>query len=270
MENTNVTSIDYGKFHNEDVYTCMESIKGVVDNATDLSAVQVDVDRFNDAFTTYQVVLEPVRQRQFTSLLKTLDKNRDTSYSGMHAVVLGYKDSPIPEEKDAATLLNNVFVQYKGIQRLNNKTETGSLRNFFEELDGPYQPYVETLHLTAWLEALKQMNEDFDDLYNHRRTTNDAMVNSEEVTAARNALVSAFRNLASDIETMIRIGDNPENYQQVLAGINSILNDWKQTLNRRKGQKNANKNDSATPENNDGENGENNNQGEDNTPSADA
>ena len=294
MEQNKIVEINYKQLRNEDVYTCMESIKEVVDGASDLSAMQVDVYNFNDAFDRYKFVLEPIRQRQLTPMLKTMDRERDTSYSGMHSVVLGFKDSPISEEKEAATLLNNVFVQYKGIQRLSNKTETGRLRNFFEELDGPYHEHLETLHLTAWFEVLKQMNEDFDDLYNHRRITNDALVNSEEITAARNALVSAFRNLAADLETLLRIGDDHEGYLQVLSDINSILSDWKRTLNLRKGQKNAKNNQQENggetnngsentgedngDENDGEENGSENtntdntdpNQGDDNTPSANA
>ena len=242
-------------------------------------------NNFHSAVQDFQLKLEPVHYVEYTKTIFNKDQNRDKGYSALHMVVLAYTHSPFTAEAEAATMLKSVFDKYKGLQTQDYGQESGSLFNFIEELETHHQQHLSTLHLTEWVNYLKTQNQEFAALYDNRNVQEREYFSFKEVKAARKEVMDRYRELIDCFEAAVLMGI-VGNSQDIAQAINEKIEREIITLNVAKGRKeakkekeNAGNTNEGGEENNGEENGGDNggentnsdpNQGEDNTPSANA
>lgn len=249
-------------------------------------------NNFHMAVQDYQLKLEPVHYVAYTKDISDKDQERDELFTALHVVVLAYTRSPIVAEATAANLLSSVFDKYKGLRDKEYREESGGLFNFIEELETHHQQRLATLHLTEWVNILKNKNQEFALIYGERNVQKREYFSYKEILAARQTVLEAYRELIAHFEASVLVGSIPNgSYQNMVQTINEYIDLEKLTLKMEKGRKKAKKEKensenggtTPTPENptnnngsdNNGEDGGDNNntdpnQGEDNTPSANA
>lgn len=245
-------------------------------------------NNYHTAVQDFQLKLEPVHYVEYTRVISEKDQTRDKGYSALHLVVVAYTHSPIAAEALAATMLKSVFDKYKGLQEQDYNQESGSLFNFIEELETHHQQEISTLHLTEWVNYLKTKNQEFAAVYDNRNVQEREYFSFKEVKAARQEVLNRYHELIDCFEAAIVMGI-VGNYQEIVQAINEQIEREIITLNVAKGRKQAKKEkengentgntNEGGEENNGEENGGDNggentntdpNQGEDNTPSANA
>lgn len=262
-----------------------------------ISQLNMVYQNFHTAVQDFQVKLEPVHYTAYSNAIKDKDKERDSVYYALEVVTKAYTRSPIAAEAEAATLMLSVFDKYDDIRKEDYNQESGSVFNFVEELETHHQQHLTTLHLTEWVNILRTRNQEFAALYDNRNVQERTYVSYKEVQAARQTLLNCYHELIECFEAAVKMGMIPNgSYQTLVQTINEYIDREIITLNVAKGRKKAKKEkenaeNGGTPEtptnnngsdNNGGENGgesgsENTNtdntdpnQGEDNTPSANA
>ena len=82
--------------------------------------------------------------------------------------------SPDPANEEAATQLGDFLIQYRGIQKKPNRQETQLIKGLLlDAQQGKYTAPLQTLQLTTVLTKLKKLNEDYEQLLDHR--TNEGL-----------------------------------------------------------------------------------------------
>lgn len=260
------------KLPNERLYNFAQIVD---DQFGQVSIPQISMvyNNFHTAVQDFKLKLEPVHYKKYTRLITEKDQSRDKVFSAFHVVVMAYLDSPVAAEADAADMLKSVFDKYKGIQRQDYKQESGALINFIEELETHHQQNLSTLHLTEWLQILKTLNQEFATLYSNRDVEERAYFSYKDVTASRQAVIENYRELIAHFEAAVLMGMSMGNSQTIAQNINEYIDREIISLNVAKGRKQSKKEKENAGENTSDNTGSDNtdpNQGEDNTPSANA
>ena len=280
--------------HNEELFAYAQTTDNVFGRVNNNNLMSV-YNRFHTAYLDFQHKLEPVNDSTYTKTLLLKDHNRDAHYSMLRSIVKSFRSSSNPTEAAAANQLFEVFKKYDGSTRMNLKKESGRLFNFVEELQTTYHAQVETLHLTELVMRMNTLNEEFNTAYLSRDEAKRIYFSSLEVKASRQTLIEAYLDLIAAFEGLCIAGMFSGDENAIVTPMNEAIAHWKTVLRKRdtyNAKKQEEKEADATnngensneggSENNGEENGGDNggentntdntdpNQGEDNTPSANA
>jgi molybdopterin converting factor small subunit len=178
-----------------------------------------------------------LKKSKFTKEKEDLDKERDKCIKGISKIIDGYTDHYDEKIKEAAEILLAKIDTYgSSIADQNYPTETTSLTGITTAFttEKIYIQALETLHLAEWSQLMKEKNDTFRDRY-LASIEEKALVDEEKVKDLRITIGQDYGELKKHINAHLTL--TPENYQALVAEINSLLDEFNGLLNRRKGGK---------------------------------
>ena len=156
-----------------------------------------------------------------TAALQEADAKRDKAMSYLFNVIEAAKEAVIPDIQAGGKALGIVIQPYKGIQQLADKEESASIDGCLQDIRKPENsPYVLSLNLGAAISAADEANQEYKDLEQERRDDKRA----KKLEPAK----------------VVRLCAVPEDLtviEDVIDHINSIIEEYVETYNRKQGHK---------------------------------
>ncbi|MEZ7605685.1 DUF6261 family protein [Streptococcus sp. 27098_8_113] len=117
----------------------------------------------------FQASLHNVRAGKFTENLEKADRERDDALVTLLSFVKAFSRVKVPAIQTAYEELNPLFKQCKGITTTSYEKETESINHLLKQLaQSNYQPSIQALNLTEYIESLKAAQAKFEKVYKER------------------------------------------------------------------------------------------------------
>lgn len=142
----------------------------------------------------------------------------------------GFLHHPQTElQKYAQVVLNHLDTYGKGITRKNYPTETAILKNILDD----WQTFsylvaaLAALGLTPWQNKLKELNQQFNDLY-VSRAKEAGTAQSETMKQLRDAAVDSYYDLREFINSLYVVNKKAEPFAKLISEINGLIDKYNQ------------------------------------------
>jgi hypothetical protein len=169
--------------------------------------------------------------------IEQLDKSRDKTWNAISTVTDGFLDSPFDDEVKSAQVVRRVMDQYGDNRRKPYNEETASLSSLVTDFTAPANaPHVEKLHLTAWVSALKAINEEFQGTFNERNAEYSER-ESGDVRAVRSLVDHSYEEITMKINASIILNMAKPEVEGFVNELNEKIRYFKTTLASRAGRK---------------------------------
>ena len=192
-----------------------------------------EVGAWEQATQAFDTAYRKVTTVGQTQTVETLDKERDSLYSGLIGTVNNATKSPIAAQKAAATALLEPIKRYDVKTSGEYQQQTMRVEQFCQDLLASYASQLTTLGLTAWVEALQAKNTEFQEAMRARTDEQADYVKGELTQLRQQIIVSyrAFRKLANVV--FIYEGDTA--YATTIDQMNAEVRHYKQIIARKGG-----------------------------------
>lgn len=205
---------------------------GITDS--ELEAFDTDVKLLEDNVNQSRVSSE-------TAKLNVIEKQRDEEVVFFNAEVSNCRKSPIEAVKNAAVELYNTTHVYVGIQNLPDQQETQMIHGLLTDLEKPEnKAYVQTLHLTDVVEAIRLHNEQFETLTT-QRTANKMSSTKENSKIVRGRLEPLYDDMVTTA-FIYSVAFPSTEATAFIHNVNALIDEVKSLYNLRRGIAAANKN----------------------------
>jgi hypothetical protein len=187
-------------------------------------------------YTDVDTALEVLRKSSYTSILVSLDEQRDDTFRGLTTAVESAAHHFDPAMKEAADTLKPLWNHYGNLAVRPFNEETAAIVNFIQELRGKFAPAIQTLGLTGWVDELERRNIAFETTVLERNREN-ADKPDLHVLDLRRKINRCYLDMIERIEAQILLqGD--ELFANFVKTLNANIDRYLAVLNRRKGIKN--------------------------------
>lgn len=163
-----------------------------------------------------------------TDDIAAADKECDAFYSGYKQAVKGFLNLSNESVSKAAKVLNQHIIDYNINPQGQIDKQIGLLINFIADLEGKYQSEVNTLGLTPFVTALKEVNERIRTLKNSR-TEERMNITVGAMKAARKAVDNAYRTLVKWVNALALIEGETE-YADFIDYVNTEIIHYKREV----------------------------------------
>lgn len=163
-----------------------------------------------------------------TDDIAAADKECDAFYSGYKQAVKGFLNLSNESVSKAAKVLNQHIIDYNINPQGQIDKQIGLLINFIADLEGKYQSEVNTLGLTPFVTALKEVNERIRTLKNSR-TEERMNITVGAMKAARKAVDNAYRTLVKWVNALALIEGEME-YADFIDYVNTEIIHYKREV----------------------------------------
>ena len=163
-----------------------------------------------------------------TDDIAAADKECDAFYSGYKQAVKGFLNLSNESVSKAAKVLNQHIIDYNINPQGQIDKQIGLLINFIADLEGKYQSEVNTLGLTPFVTALKEVNERIRTLKNSR-TEERMNITVGAMKAARKAVDNAYRTLVKWVNALALIEGETE-YADFIDYVNMEIIHYKREV----------------------------------------
>lgn len=219
-------NLKFSKLKNGTAIALFRNIADVVDKAdatklqlkTELTNFNKDIQLFDDAFNG-------VFSSKFTEHLLALDARRDNDLRGIR---LAAKSAKMHRDanmvKAGNTVLLNIDKFGTQIDNKPDKEKTTIVRNIADDAvkPGDFKDAVQTLGLTAWIDAMNLTNNDFEKKYSERNQ--DVVNNKTQITGSE-----ALKNARKSYEALLKAIDarntldTTGKYTALIDAINNLI-----------------------------------------------
>ncbi len=208
----------------------------------DLEALKLTkaAKQFNEQFSELEKGLVQTRKTGVTQSIVESDHVRDNLFVGFYSVLKGMTHHPDKSVAQKAEAVMIVVQKYdKNIAYLPQRDETAVLSNLVDDLKSDeYKEQVNTLHLTPWVVAIEEANNEFEKLYTER-TEKGAEFVVGLAKEQREKVQDAFTYLCQTINAYALI-EGEDNYKALANKINEEVSNVKQLVKTRKTKKENN------------------------------
>ena len=151
-----------------------------------------------------------------------LDNDRDQLLTYFFMKISSEMRSPDPANEEAATQLGDFLIQYRGIQKKPNRQETQLIKGLLlDAQQGKYTAPLQTLQLTTVLTKLKKLNEDYEQLLEHR--TNEELAATFIATKPlRSEMDQQYDFLSTKLFALNVVSPLPES-QKAITSLNNLI-----------------------------------------------
>ena len=175
-----------------------------------------------------------------TAALNEADAKRDKAMSYLFNVIEAAKEAVVPDIQAGGMALSVVILPYKGIQQLAHKEESAAIDGCLQDIRKPENsPYVLSLNLGTALSAADEANQEYKDLEQERRDDKRAK-KLEPAKVVRPRTDANFKRICDLIYASQLLCAVPEDLtviEAVIDHINSIIEEYVETYNRKQGHK---------------------------------
>ena len=249
--------------------------------AASIDALSVVLNILRDKIDYFNALIHPIMGSSITAEIIRADERRDEMLVGFNYYIefaaRHTESEMVAAAKRIQVVLNNA--SYKGVYRERYDRETNTIMNLLQELRNRHAEDIETLQIGFYLDALEEANNDFEALKTGRAGEISRPYTSADIRAARTEMEHAFdllRTQLNGLADMAGMAGDDTDYASLIALINTRIDEAIQSNDKKDDDEqpanngeNGNNNQGGT-DNNGGDNNTDPNQGDDNTPSANA
>ncbi len=229
-----IESTNLKRAHLMDFFEVMNIVSSFLEkeNLETLQLTKV-AEEFNQTLKVLEDALTQARKTGITESLLKVDNLRDNTFTGFATVLKGMTYFPDDTISQSAIAITDVVEKYgKKIQRLPQREETAVLINLIEDLKSEeYTAKVTATGLTAWIEKLEQLNNEFENLYT-QRTEKEAQFVVGLTKTERENMQSVFVKLCQTINSYAFL-EGATKYQSLADKINTEISNVQQMIKRR-------------------------------------
>ncbi len=219
-------NLKFNKLKNGGAIAVFRNIADMVDKA-DATELQLttELTNFNNNIKLFDDAFNGVFSSKFTGLLSVLDARRNDDLRGLR---LAAKSAKLHREanmvKAGNVVLLNIDKFGSQIDKKSDKEKTTIIRNIADAAVNPgdFKEAVQTLGLTAWIDALNFTNNDFEKKYSERNK--EVVSNKTQITgseALKNARLS-YEALLKAIDARHTL-DVTGKYAALIDAINNLI-----------------------------------------------
>lgn len=226
------------RLQNDEHYQYMTDFRDLVEKATAAELGITDLlPPFITAFSAEDATMKVELGSAKSPLIRKLDKTRGRTWNALKQRIEATVICPIEAEAIAAEALKRVIDLYGDKRSAPYNIESASLTNLVADLLSPKnKPYLETLSITSWVNALKTQNEEFQALFNER---------NEELAGRQSGNTEEFRvkvdekyeEIIDHINATIVLKTAKPGVEKFVKELNEKIKYYKNVISIRKGRK---------------------------------
>jgi len=166
------------------------------------------------------------RKSSFTAGIAAADMARDQLYKAYRRCVKAYKKMPDKDIAEAAATLARHLTSYKLDTASNLTEESGAMHRFLSTLTEQHAEEVETLSLTAMVEAMQKQTDKVEELYMQR----NAELSKLELGAMKRAkrqVSELYREYVQTVNALAIINGDSD-YAKFIDYVNQVIKRTKQ------------------------------------------
>ena len=180
-------------------------------------------------------VYKKIVKSKYTEKIKVADKERDTVYSSLKAIVHTAVRHYNKAVMEAAKEVNNVFEAFGNVPRKSYDEQTADITNILQVLKGKYAANIELLRVTEMVAELERANLEFDSLVK-ARTEEISQQNPDKMKDVRTGADDAYMEIRKRLNAAI-VMEGPENYAEFVNELNVTIDRYKMLLAKSHGKK---------------------------------
>ena len=235
--------IDLSRLHMAEFLGILLNIKDLVRSLFHEGSDREMADQFVQAVDAFDEVAEGNRRNSFTAQQRAADRAFDELHSNAYTYARLMVHHPLPEVREAARGLYELFYKYGRIAHQRLSMEYAKAHLLLRELQDLPAQQIETLHFAPWLEAMQATADRFQTI-NMQKTAEDAATITGVVRTQRHHAEQAFRSLNIKVNALYVIYQSPH-YEKYIDTVNIYIADARAKIKaRRTRKKNAENTDS--------------------------
>ncbi len=196
---------------------------------------------------TSQVELEAMAQKEitkssYTAKLNELDQKRDNIFRGLTLCVQAELFSEDQDQKKAANEIQIVLQTYGNFTKHNFQKETTEIENLLNDLKSEkYTAFANSIGLGKWIGWLENANNQFQAIYTSRRDeyAERPDLNLRVIRKDSDTLFKELRKITDALGVL----QPSESLTQLVAKADISIEQWRETLNKRKADNQNNPNE---------------------------
>lgn len=161
---------------------------------------------------TYQMGLNKRNYSDLTKKIKEKDKERDKLIRGMRKFAVSQVEAPLKEISEAAKRARRIFSSYLNkVEEAPFGEESGKIDVFLNIFGNKENAdIIELLNLRCWIEALRNLQNEFAELQSERVDSKTELQNIKSASSLRKELVTALLEFFDYVRASIMINNNRE------------------------------------------------------------
>ena len=264
-----IESLDFNYLDQSETYQySVDQLARVKASAAIMAKLGTEVAAWEAATQAFDAAFRKATTVNQTKTLKTIDDERDSLYSGFTGTVNNATKSPLEAQRAAANDLLEPIKRYAVNTSGEYQQQTMRTEQLCVDLLTNFTTQLNTLGLTAWVEALQAKNHEFQESM-AARTNDQAGYVKSELSQLRQQIIAAIRNFVK-LMNVVLIYEGDSAYATTIDQLNAEIRHYKQIISRKGGSGGSSNNgggsnDNGGDDNNNGnDNGNDNNNGGDN------
>lgn len=224
-----LTYLESGQ-HVKNVHTNLTQAAGISDPVLlhYMAATKTAADDFDQS----QVQLAKSDE---TQKIETADRERDQAFATLRSALNVFEYSKVENHKLAFTSLDNLLVNYAGLQEWNYAEETNGTDNLLAELEKQkYAAHVVTLGLATHIDRLRTDNGFFKSLFSGR-TFEQAQKPVYNGKSLHQKMYNVYIDMIGYIVTMSKVPNADAQFLNALQLVNADRKYYSDMLAKRKG-----------------------------------
>jgi len=221
---TKLKSLSLKRLNNAEYGAFMDSFAQIIEQGTiaKLGIAEADRKAFKANLNKMIDANMQLKKDENSEVLVQLDNDRDQLLTYFFMKISSEMRSPDPANEEAATQLGDFLIQYRGIQKKPNRQETQLIKGLLlDAQQGKYTAPLQTLQLTTVLTKLKKLNEDYEQLLEHR--TNEGLAATFIATKPlRSEMDLQYDALSTKLFALNVVSPLPES-QKAITSLNNLI-----------------------------------------------
>ena len=232
-----VKIINLSKIRIMDFFLVMSNIKEYIEkeDTENLKLKDFYEQNFLPSFQKFDISLIPIRQKELTNDIHSLDKRRTTYFNGFNAHLRALKLFPDKNVVEAATRLKNIIDKFgKNITRLPLAEETAVHINILKEFDeAKSKSDISITGVKKWIDEIRKINEELHTLFKER-INKEATIETGKSKSSRDSMQKSFTELCNRINALALI-EGEASYRTLIDNINREIERAMQIRKQRAG-----------------------------------
>lgn len=206
-------------------------------NAALMAKLGNEVNDWENATDAFDEANKRPSTANATKALETLDKERDSYYTGFAGTVSNALKSPNQAHREAAEQLMEPIKRYKVNSGSEYQQQTSRITQLCQDLLANFTTQLATLGLTEWVLALQAKNVEFN-VAMTTRTNDQAGHIKNELKLLRENIIKAYRKFVK-LANVVFIYEGDEAYATTIDQLNAEVKHYKDIIARKTGKGSA-------------------------------
>ena len=227
-----IEALDFNYLDQQETYQySVNQLARVKANPAIMAILGAEVTAWENATEAFNTAYRKVSTAMQTKVVETLDGERDTLYTGFTGTVNNAVKSPIAAQQTAALQVQEPIKRYAIRAGGDYQNQTMRTEQLCSDLLENFSSQLETLGLTAWVEALRAKNNEFNEAM-IARTNEQAGYIRAELTQLRAQLIVEYRKFVK-LQNVVLIYEGDTAYATTIDQMNAEVRNYKKIIARK-------------------------------------